>query len=330
VSTGLAIPLDNLQPLNTTQTGRGDKGRRAILNRKTIHNYGGIWFDALPPAYYDCEYLQHKVLLRSLLVEQSNYLIAIPVLSRYALSIDQAFEALITISDDIPSYNSANIYFDTEPLQVVLIKKDEFREVVLESMPVPKSYQYSFRLDNSRLLFSGGFSIDLDQFSPVDDNEIRVLSSISPNITVSESLEREIKQGVTTKIRHHSIAARVGRIGRSGQESETVSRFNLIAHAGKLKLQDYSRGANSVIIPGQLKTCLVVRTGTEYPDLLCIFLEDAVRVKPRGGLSLSEYVEYICANIDRFRKLMFGVEVEYNLSSFKSHDTSMQSALPRK
>ncbi|MFP4364594.1 MAG: hypothetical protein ACLFR1_12090 [Spirochaetia bacterium] len=81
---------------------------------------------------------------------------------------------------------------------------------------------------------------------------------------------------------------------------------------------------------GRKKTCIILYNGTKYPDLVCIFLEDAEKVVPKKTMGFSEYAAYIWENYKRFKHLFFEVEAEYNLTSFKSHDKSQEMVLQSK
>lgn len=119
----------------------------------------------------------------------------------------------------------------------------------------------------------------------------------------------------------------IKRINR-GEESNTVKKFLDLSHDGLLKIYDYHRNPkDDSIVFDKKKTCLIVFNGTGYPDLDCVFLEDAERIEKKQNRTIKEYTDYITLNIKRFVHIMFQVEAEFNLSSFVDHDTSKDKVL---
>jgi hypothetical protein len=48
------------------------------------------------------------------------------------------------------------------------------------------------------------------------------------------------------------------------------------------------RDTNNKIVWGDEKVCIILYNGTKYPDLVCIFLEDAEKVERKGPRSFSD------------------------------------------
>ncbi len=94
--------------------------------------------------------------------------------------------------------------------------------------------------------------------------------------------------------------------------------------------QDYIRDKNDTITFIEEKTCLILYNGTKYPDLVCIFLEDAEKIKKKGNRTISEYITYIWENNRRFEHKEFQVEAEYNVTSFKDHEQRKEKVLQSK
>lgn len=99
---------------------------------------------------------------------------------------------------------------------------------------------------------------------------------------------------------------------------------------GTFKIKDYERGKDDKVQYPEEKTCLILYNGTKYPDLVCIFLEDAEKIEKRGNLTISEYITYIWENNRRFEHKEFQVEAEYNVTSFRDHEQSKEKVLQSK
>ena len=303
-------------------SGRGQAGTIAILSRYTIFNLGGNWFDVLKPSYYNFKNLRYKLFLHSLMIEQPNLYYVIPKANRYDFSTDAIFSEGIEMKQNEPVLKANWINENFALTDVLIVKKDTFRALITSQVSLPESLQYQFTIVGNTLVFADGAMIDLTEHLVTDKSVLEKSASLNPNISFDLNQE--------TLIRRHNdftkqpASAAVRRLAINGEESNTIMKFIEKSFFGKLKINDYRRGENGLIVTGDKKTCLILYNGTKFPDLVCIFLEDAERTEKRGGRSLSEYASYIWREYDKFKHKMFMVEAEFNLSSFKSHDISAE------
>ena len=123
----------------------------------------------------------------------------------------------------------------------------------------------------------------------------------------------------------------IRRFSINGEESNTIRKFLALCFDGSFKIKDYERNKqDDTITFTEEKTCLILYNGTKYPDLVCIFLEDAEKIERKGNRTISEYIDYIWENNRRFEHLEFQVEAEYNVTSFRDHEQSKDKVLQSK
>ncbi len=316
--------LEDLPPHPALETGRGQPGTAAILNRYTIYNRGNLWFDLLKPHYYNFRNLRYKLYLRSLLIEQDNLFYCIIRNREFDFDYQKIFQTCITMEEGTPVLNSRGLSDILELEDLILIPKEKIRDVIMDNVELPRSYQYMFTLLDDFLVFQDGTMVDISSMIVKNSEELMHMANFNPNITFDNKREARIKTEFTREAKQ-DVDFKLRRISRSGEESHTVMKFIEKSNKGLLKIRDYTRTSQGYIEYGEEKTCLIVFNGTRYPDFLCIFLEDAERVEKRGNRSYFDYSSYILQQSSRFRHLFFQVEAEYNQSSFKSHDTSEDS-----
>ncbi len=331
----LRLILDKFQkdvsdflPHPALETGRGTIGTKAILNRYTIYNLGQNWFDVVKPNYYNFQNLRYKIFLHSLMIEQSNLYYCFLISDNYDLDYNSIFEEGIIMKNDEPNINptflNKLITFD----DVLIVKKDDIKDFILKNVELPKSFQYMFTIIDNSLVFDDGTIFDISQFIVNDYSALLKTKSINPNITFDTNTERDLQQKVIQGLSStKDIEKRLKRLAVNGEESHTVMKFIDKSYKGQIKIHDYIRDDENNIIIRDLKTCIILYNGTKYPDLVCIFLEDAEKIEKKGARSFSEYSQYIWENYKRFKHFFFEVEAEFNLTSFKSHDKDLKTVL---
>jgi hypothetical protein len=308
------------------ETGRGQTGSAAILNRYTIYNRGQVWFDVLKPNYYNFRNLRYKLYLRSLLIEQDNLFYCSLKNRSFDVDFKALYESAIDVEDDTPVLNNKALNNLLELEDIILIDKEKLRPLILEHVETPRNYQYMFTLLDRFLVFQDGSMIDISGIEVKNPEEFLEKANFNPNLSYDTKAEGEVKKNLTSEIKR-DVDFKLRRISRSGEESHTVMKFIEKSNKGLLRIKDYRRDGEGFIEYGEEKTCLIVFNGTRYPDFLCVFLEDAEKVEKRGKRSFFEYASLILEEGSRFKHLFFEVEAEYNQSSFKSHDTSAESLL---
>ena len=320
------LVLEELPPHPALETGRGQTGSQAILNRYTIYNRGNIWFDVLKPNYYNFKNLRYKLYLRSLLIEQDNLFYCILRNRAFDFDYKTLFNTGILLEDDKPVLNNGAINSLLEMEDIILINKDKLKPLILDHVETPLNYQYMFTLLDNFLVFQDGTMIDISGIAVKEASEFLDLANFNPNLTFHTQTEEAVKKQLSSRVKK-DVDFKLRRISHAGEESHTVMKFIEKSNRGTLLVRDYKRTSEGFIEYGEERTCLIVFNGTKYPDFLCIFLEDAEKVEKRGSRSFFEYSSYILSESPRFRHLFFEVEAEYNQSSFKSHDTSVESLM---
>ncbi|QTQ13178.1 hypothetical protein HRQ91_01185 [Treponema parvum] len=320
------FPANRLQ-----QTGRGDIGRKSTLNRYTIYNMGNNWFDVIKPNYYNFKNLRYKILLHNLMIEQSNVYFCIIKSKFYNFDYNDVFKDGI----DFDGNGEPQLVFEWINQQiilddVILVKKDDLRDLILEKLEVPTSYQYTFnKIEDNTLFFDDGTQLDLNSIVITKHQTLIDSQNFNPNITFNKELENELCEKAKDRMKNVINQGKhiVSRISK-GEESNTIKKFLDLSHDGLLKIKDYHRiTTDDSIVTGKEKTCLIIYNGTKYPDLICVFLEDAERIEKKGNRTIIEYSNYIEKNASRFKHIMFEVEAEFNLTSFGDHDTTKTKVL---
>lgn len=309
-------------PNSAVSSGRGQTGTSAILSRYTIFNFGGNWFDVLKPSYFNFENLRYKLFLHSLMIEQPNLYYVIVKADRYDFSVERVFAEGITMKGEEPVLNTQWISESFSFNDVLVVKKDDFKKLIISQVSLPESLQYQFTVVGNTLVFSDGAMIDLTSVLVTKKEILEKSASINPNITFDLKEESLIREQHTKQKDAPKADSMMRRLAINGEESNTIMKFIEKSFLGKLLINDYKRSENGLIVTGERKTCLILYNGTKFPDLVCIFAEDAERTESRGGRTLPEYASYIWREYDKFKHKMFMVEAEFNLSSFKSHDIS--------
>ncbi|MBN2442705.1 MAG: hypothetical protein JXJ04_15220 [Spirochaetales bacterium] len=318
-------------PHPALETGRGAVGSKSILNRYTIYNRGYNWFDVIKPNYYNFKNLRYKIFLQSLLIEQDNLYYCFIKSEKFDYDYNTIFENVITVEQDEPAMNSPAINELINFEDILLVRKNDIHDLIIDNVELPKSYQYMFAMIDNSMVFTDGSIIDLTPFLITDYSVLEKTKNINPNITFNEKRKQQFQNQVTQGLSSTgNINKRLRRLAVNGEESHTVMKFIDKSYQGKIILRDYFRDKENNIRWTENKTCLILYNGTRYPDLVCVFLEDAVKVRKIGSMSISEYSTYIWENYKKFKHLFFEVEVEFNLTSFKSHDNSLQSVLQSK
>lgn len=320
------FPANRLQ-----QTGRGDIGRKSTLNRYTIYNMGNNWFDVIKPNYYNFKNLRYKIFLHNLMIEQTNVYFCIIKSKYYNFDYNDVFTEGIDFDENgepqlIFEWINKQIVLD----DIILVKKDDLRDLILEKLEVPTSYQYTFnKIEGNTLFFDDGTKLDLSSIVITDHKILVDSQNFNPNITFNKELENELCEKAKDRMKNVINQGKhiISRINK-GEESNTIKKFLDLSHDGLLKFKDYHRkGTDDSIIEDEKKTCLIIYNGTKYPDLVCIFLEDAEKIEKKGNRTFTEYSKYIEENAARFKHKMFEVEAEFNLTSFADHDTSRSKVL---
>jgi len=305
---------DFFTPMSQLNTGRGDKGRKAILNRYTVYNYSGIWMDILKPGYYDFQDVRYKILLKSLQVEQENYFFAIPLIQGFPDNLNDFFKRYIRFKEDQPLPDHPLLEHDTSVSRTLLIHGKELMEKVKTLQARKYDFQYYFKIKQNRMIFEEGFFIDLDDFTMPDAGLLNREASLNPNLTFSEDLFSRNASLLSKKADlHASMHNRMDKVFSGGEESETVRKFLEASLEGRLKIE-YEEG--------QVKTGIILYNGTRYPDMICVFLEDLPAVLQKGGVRNAAVK--IRQQYMRYQHLFWEAEVEYDSVSFASHDKSAE------
>ena len=316
--------LEDLPPHPALETGRGQAGTAAILNRYTLYNRGNIWFDLIKPQYYNFKNLRYKLYLRSLLIEQDNLFYCILRNREFDFDYRKISDSCITLEEGTPVLNSKALGELMVLEDLILIPKSRLKKAILDCVEIPRNYQFMFTLLDDFLVFQDGTMVDISGLIVRESQEFLSMANFNPNITIDSREEERIRKELSRKT-NGTVDFTLRRISRGGEESHTVMKFIEKSNKGLLIIRDYSRSSQGYIEYGEEKTCLIVFNGTRYPDFLCIFLEDAEKVEKKGDRSYFDYSSYVLSESSRFRHLFFQVEAEYNQSSFKSHDTSAES-----
>ena len=330
VAKKLSCSVNDLPPNKNQITGRGDNGRTSTLNRYTIYNRGNNWFDVIKPNYYNFENLRYKVFFHNLMIEQENLYFCIFKTKNYDLSYENVFQKAIIENDGEIKIDNDWIRNRISFSDVLIIKKDDLRNLVLENLEIPTSYQYVFTVIEESLLFQDGTLIDLGPYLVKDYSILEESKNLNPNITVAEDEKaylNDIKKNLKSKI---NAQKQIRRFASNGEESNTIRKFLALCFEGSFVIKDYIRDKNDTITFIEEKTCLILYNGTKYPDLVCIFLEDAEKIEKKGNRTISEYITYIWENNRRFEHKEFQVEAEYNVTSFKDHEQSKEKVLQSK
>lgn len=180
------------------------------------------------------------------------------------------------------------------------------------------------------LMFPDGTLIDLGPYLVKDYSILEESKNLNPNITVAEDEKaylNDIKKNLKSKI---NAQKQIRRFASNGEESNTIRKFLALCFEGTFIIKDYIRDKDYDVQYTEEKTCLILYNGTKYPDLVCIFLEDAEKIEKRGNRSISEYITYIWENNRRFEHKEFQVEAEYNVVSFRDHEESKEKVLQSK
>lgn len=326
----LSTSVNNFPPNKNQITGRGDYGRTSTLNRYTIYNRGNNWFDIIKPNYYNFECLRYKVFFHNLMIEQDNLYFCIFKTKNNDMSYQTVFHKGIIEDNGEIKTNNEWIRNKINFTDVLIIKKSDLRDLLLENLDIPTSYQYIFSVIGTSLLFTDGTTIDLDPYLITDYSILEQSQNLNPNITVAKDEKtylREIKKNLKSKI---NAQKQIRRFASNGEESNTIRKFLALCFEGTFVINDYERDKNDKITFTEKKTCLILYNGTKYPDLVCIFLEDAEKIEKKGNRTISEYITYIWNNNRRFEHKEFQVEAEYNATSFKDHEQSREKVLQSK
>lgn len=330
VAKKLSCSVDNFPPNKNQITGRGDNGRTSTLNRYTIYNRGNNWFDVIKPNYYNFESLRYKVFFHNLMIEQDNLYFCIFKTKNYDMSYQIVFQKGIIEEFGEIKTNNEWIRNRINFTDVMIIRKADLRDLLLETLDIPTSYQYIFSVMGNSLLFADGTLIDLGPYLITDYSILEKSQNLNPNITVAKDEKNylsEIKKNLKSKI---NAQGQIRRFASNGEESNTIRKFLALCFEGSFVIKDYIRDKNDAITFIEEKTCLILYNGTKYPDLVCIFLEDAEKIEKKGNRTISEYITYIWENNRRFEHKEFQVEAEYNVSSFKDHEQSKEKILQSK
>lgn len=330
VAKKLSCSVMDLPPNKNQITGRGDNGRTSTLNRYTIYNRGNNWFDVIKPNYYNFEHLRYKVFFHNLMIEQQNLYFCIFKTKNYDMSYETVFQKAIKKNNGEIQINNEWIRNRITFSDVLIIKKDDLKNLLLENLEIPTSYQYVFTVIEESLLFQDGTLIDLGPYLIKDYSILEESKNLNPNITVAKvekSYLNDIRKNLKSKI---NAQKQIRRFASNGEESNTIRKFLALCFEGKFKIRDYIRDKNNKISFTEEKTCLILYNGTKYPDLVCIFLEDAEKIEKKGNRTISEYITYIWDNNRRFDHIEFQVEAEYNVASFRDHEQSKEKVLQSK
>ncbi len=330
VAKKLSCSVNNF-PANKNQiTGRGDNGRTSTLNRYTIYNRGNNWFDIIKPNYYNFENLRYKVFFHNLMIEQDNLYFCIFKTNNYDMSYQTVFQKGIIEENCEIKTNNEWIRNRINFTDVLIIRKSDLRDLLLGNLDIPTSYQYIFTVIGNSLLFADGTLIDLGPYLITDYSVLEQSQNLNPNITIAkdeQSYLSDIKKNLKSKI---SAQRQIRRFASNGEESNTIRKFLALCFEGSFIIKDYVRDKTDKISFTEEKTCLILYNGTKYPDLVCIFLEDAEKIEKKENRTISEYITYIWDNNRRFEHKEFQVEAEYNVISFRDHEQSKEKVLQSK
>ena len=296
LATKLSCSVSDFPPDKNQITGRGDNGRTSTLNRYTIYNRGNNWFDVIKPNYYNFEGLRYKVFFHNLMIEQENLYFCIFKTKNYDMSYEIVFQKGIINDNNEIKTNNEWIRNRIRFTDVLIIKKDDLRDLLLENLEIPSSYQYVFSVIGDSLLFPDGTLLDLGPYLITDYSVLEKSKNLNPNITVAKDEKTylsEIKENLKSKI---NAKKQIRRFAINGEESNTIRKFLALCFEGRFFIKDYERDKENAIIFGEQKTCLILYNGTKYPDLVCIFLEDAEKIERKGNRTISEYITYIWEN----------------------------------
>ena len=318
--------------LNKNQiTGRGDAGRASTLNRYTIYSINNNWFDLLKPNYFNFTNLRYKLFLHNLMIEQDNMYICILKTTRLNFEYQDIFDSLIKVEDDTPSINGEWIDKQINFNDILLVSKNDLRDLIVKNIPIPPSFEFTFTVIGNILYFEDGNTLDLSPILITDYSVLENSANLNPNLSVNLEDEERLMNSANSKTKAKSDPlTQIRKRGINGEESHTIMKFIDLSRIGNFKIKDYTRNNKDEIIWGEEKTCLIIYNGTRYPDLMCIFLEDAEKIEKCGDRPLYDYCYYIYNNLRRFEHLIFEVEAEYNVTSFKDHDESKQKVLMSK
>lgn len=330
VAKKLSCSVDNFPPNKNQITGRGDNGRISTLNRYTIYNRGNNWFDVIKPNYYNFESLRYKVFFHNLMIEQDNLYFCIFKIKNYDMSYQTVFQKGIIEEVGEIKTNNEWIRNRIKFTDVLIMRKSDLRDLLLENLEIPTSYQYIFSVIGNSLLFADGTLLDLGPYLVTDYSVLEKSQNLNPNITVAkdeQSYLSAIKKNLKSKI---NAQKQIRRFASNGEESNTIRKFLALCFEGSFVIKDYIRNKDDTITFIEEKTCLILYNGTKYPDLVCIFLEDAEKIEKKRNRTISEYITYIWENNRRFEHKEFLVEAEYNVTSFKDHEQSKEKVLQSK
>nr|MCR5607184.1 hypothetical protein [Treponema sp.] len=291
--------------------------------------YGGNWFDVLKPGYYNFKNFKYKLYLHSLMIEQNNLYYVIPKANHYDADVSMLFQNGIKIKNDEPTLIQNWIEDYLTFNDVLIIKKEKLRNLIIEEVSLPSTCQYQFTVLGNTLVFADGIMIDLTPYLIDNSAVLKESSSFNPNITFDLKLEQKVRlEAAESKL----LAGRdvYRRLAINGEESNTIMKFIEKSFLGQLRIFDYERDGKGLVVLGEKKTCLILYNGTKFPDLVCIFAEDAEKTEGKGNRTWTEYASYIWQEYERFAHHMFFVEAEFNLSSFKSHDISAEYVMKSK
>lgn len=264
------------------------------------------------------------------MIEQDNLYFCIFKTKNYDMSYQTVFQKGIIEEFGEIKTNNEWIRNRINFTDVLIIRKADLRDLLLENLDIPTSYQYIFSVMGNSLLFADGTLIDLGPYLIKDYSILEKSQNLNPNITVAkdeQSYLSEIKKNLKSKI---NAQKQIRRFASNGEESNTIRKFLALCFEGSFVIKDYIRDKNDTITFIEEKTCLILYNGTKYPDLVCIFLEDAEKIEKKGNRTISEYITYIWENNRRFEHKEFQVEAEYNVTSFKDHEQSKEKVLQSK
>lgn len=264
------------------------------------------------------------------MIEQENLYFCIFKTKNYDMSYETVFKKAILENDGEIKINNEWFRNRITFSDVLIIKKDDLRNLLLENLEIPTSYQYVFTVIEESLLFQDGTLIDLGPYLIKNYSTLEESQNLNPNITVAQDEKEylnDIKKNLKSKI---NAQKQIRRFASNGEESNTIRKFLALCFEGSFVIKDYIRDKNDTITFIEEKTCLILYNGTKYPDLVCIFLEDAEKIEKKGNRTISEYITYIWENNRRFEHKEFQVEAEYNVTSFKDHEQSKEKVLQSK
>ncbi len=264
------------------------------------------------------------------MIEQDNLYFCIFKTKDYDMSFEKVYEKGIIEKDGEIKANSEWIRNRINFTDVLIIRKNDLRDLFLENLDIPTSYQYIFTVMGNSILFPDGTLIDLGPYLVKDYSILENSQNLNLNITVAKdekTYSSEIKKNLKSKI---NAQKQIRRFASNGEESNTIRKFLALCFEGTFRIRDYERRKDDKVQYTEEKTCLILYNGTKYPDLVCIFLEDAEKIEKRGNKTISEYITHIWENNRRFEHKEFQVEAEYNVTSFRDHEQSKEKVLQSK